>query len=72
MKDLESVQAELEADGCVVYKADEFRQLNKSGWLTPWDGYGYLHNGEWETDIDVWDKSEWDDKVYPYVCWYNK
>ena len=72
MKDLEEIQVELEADGCVVYDSKEFKRLIKEDWFTSFDGEGYLYNGSWETDISVWDKKEWNDETYPYVCWYNK
>lgn len=39
-----------------------------------YDGIGYFHDGEKETNISVFDDSltYGDVKDFPYVCWYNK
>lgn len=53
---------------------EEFCQKIANGYINSFDGGGYFHDGEIETDISVWDRSlTWDDvKEYPYICWYNK
>lgn len=58
-----------------VYTIEDFITLCDDGYITPYDGVGYFHDGDKETDIsvfnttlrpeDVWDK-------YFYIVWYNK
>lgn len=57
-----------------VMTTKEFCQSVMSGLFNSFDGDGYFHDGEKETNVSVWDRSlTWDDiKKYPYVCWYNK
>lgn len=62
MKTKEQVQNE--TDG-VVIESSKFSGFNT------FDGEGYYHDGEIETDICVWDDLSLL-KKYPYVCWYNK
>ena len=71
MKTLKQVEAEEIAD---VYTLEEFIELLNEGYIIDYDGIGYFHNGENETNISVWDHNlTWDDvKNFPYVCWYNK
>lgn len=57
-----------------IYTLNEFMDLLDDGTITSYDGWGYFHDGENETRLNVWDNSlTWDDvKDFPYVCWYNK
>ena len=57
-----------------ILTLDEFQKLVKEGTIGSSDGVGYFHDGEKETDINVWDDTlTYDDvKDYPYICWYNK
>lgn len=57
-----------------VMTTKEFCQSVMSGLFNSFDGDGYFHDGEKETNISVWNRSlTWDDiKKYPYVCWYNE
>lgn len=50
---------------------NDFLRLSSQGYLTPYDGCGFFHNGEYETNINVWSK-EANYSLYPYVVWYNK
>ena len=71
MKTLEQVKAEEFAD---VFTLNEFIEMLDEGYIIDYDGIGYFHDGEAETNISVWDNTlTWDDvKNFPYVCWYNK
>lgn len=57
-----------------IYTLNEFIDMVNKGSINSYDGNGFFHNGENETNISVWDNSlNWDDvKNFPYVCWYNK
>lgn len=71
MKTREQVQAEIQFGD--VYTFSEYCNLVAQGYLTPYDGIGYFHDGEKESNISVWNFKY--DEVwgkYPYVCWYNK
>lgn len=48
-----------------------FLECVKCRGFIEYDGYGYFHDGEKETDVSCWSNL---DKAanYPYVCWYNK
>lgn len=72
MKTIEQIKMECEYADVMTTK--EFCQAVANGYFNSFDGSGYFHDGEKETDISVWDRSlTWDDvKKYPYVCWYNK
>jgi len=72
MKTIEQIKMECEYADVMTTK--EFCQAVATGYFNSFDGSGYFHDGEKETDISVWDRSlTWDDvKKYPYVCWYNK
>lgn len=76
MKTKEQVQSEGMVAKCggAVFTFEEFFQKVKDGSLLPYDGDGYFHDGEKETQLSVWGKffSLLDLKKYPYVCWYNK
>lgn len=71
MKSVEQIKKECIGD---VFTLEEFLELINLGCINRYDGDGYFHNGENETNISVWDNNlTWDDvKNYPYVCWYNK
>lgn len=71
MKTIKQVQTDCIGD---VLTFEEFVQCVNDGALTSWDGFGFFHDGEKETEVWVFDKNlTWDDiKDYPYVCWYNK
>lgn len=72
MKTIEEVKTECEYGEVMTTK--EFYQEVANGFYNSFDGCGRFHDGEKETNINVWDRSlTWDDiKKYPYVCWYNK
>lgn len=57
-----------------VFTLDEFIECVDAGFFNSYDGDGYFHDGENETDMNVWsDNWAWNDvKDFPYVCWYNK
>lgn len=57
-----------------IFTLEEFIEAVDYGLFNRYDGRGYFHNGEEETELSVWDNTlAWDDvKDYPYVCWYNK
>ena len=72
MKTIEEVKTECKyAD---VMTKEEFLQEVTNGFYNSFDGCGYFHDGEKETNISVWDRSlTWNDiKKYPYICWYNE
>ena len=54
-----------------VMTLDEFCNYNFSSY----DGHGYFHDGDKETEVSVWnDELTYDDvrSRFPYICWYNK
>jgi len=72
MKTFDEVQAETETFGDVFLSTD-FKLAVEAGDFIPYDGMGYFHDGENETDYCVWaveDEAEFD--KYPYVIWYNR
>ena len=80
MKTIEEVKAEIAkkyggvfADDVddIVYTTAEFIEDVKRGSFNSFDGDGYFHDGEKETDISVWNRLV-NSSDYPYVCWYNK
>ena len=72
MKTLEQVQAECRYGH--VFTLNDFGTEIDDGCINEYDGIGFFHDGEKETNTSVWDRSlTWEDiKDYPYVCWYNK
>jgi len=75
MKTIEQIAAEHEIlDIGDIFTLEEFMHLHELGFITSYDGRGYFHNGENETDISVWDETITleEAKKYPYICWYNK
>lgn len=57
-----------------VYTIMEFLDLIIEGYIIPYDGIGYFHDGNNRTDKCIWNEKLFltDLKKYPYVCWYNK
>ena len=55
-----------------VYTLEEIRSYVNSEDSSQYDGNGYLHDGQKQTKISIWEINifdrEWD--KYPYVCWY--
>lgn len=76
MKTKEQIQKEGLCGECggTVFTTEEFAEYVKRGSFIPYDGFGYFHDGENETDRSVWDDSVTAEEVekYPYVCWYNR
>lgn len=72
MKSKEQVQKETKYGD--VYTLEEFIEYVEDGSFIPYDGVGYFHDGEKETDRCVWDDNVTVEEVkkYPYVCWYNR
>ncbi len=76
MKTIEQIQKETKVGD--VFTLKEFMEVVERGSINDYDGFGYFHDGEKETDInvfsDIWYEFEVDDvlKMYPYVIWYNK
>lgn len=68
------IEVQNKNDICDVLTLEDFRNYVDNGFFTDYDGVGYLHNGNKETSISVWDINLFDAKYdkYPYVCWYNK
>lgn len=58
-----------------VMEVSEFIELVKQGYFIDYDGIGYFHDGESETDVparcDVRYLESYED-TYPYVCWYGR
>ena len=79
MKTIEEIRVELDCD---VYTIEDFSDLIDNGYLISYDGNGYFHNGEQETNISVWDDSYFEgmtpDEIdaflskHPYITWYNR
>lgn len=67
------VQVQKECIG-TVYTLEEFCSLCEDNLINSCDGHGYFHDGEKETDINVFSDADtnyvW--KHYHYICWYNK
>lgn len=53
-----------------VFTTEEFWMHVEYGSFNEYDGTGYYHDGENETDLSVWNYPN--KKGMPYVCWYNK
>ena len=73
MKTRKQIQKEI--PNCTVMTLNEFIKDVKRGYLTPYDGYGYFHDGDKETDRPVmfgYGALVAANITYPYVCWYNK
>ena len=71
MKTIEQIQKEIPYGD--VYLSNQFRLDAEDGYFIPYEGVGYFHDGENETDYCVWDvKQEIEFNKYPYVVWYIK
>lgn len=76
IKTIEQIREETKVGD--VFTLKEFMEVVERGCINDYDGFGYFHDGDKETDInvfgDIWYKFEVDDvlKRYPYVIWYNK
>lgn len=70
-KTLEQIQAEID-NGDVLTFEEFFDEVGNV--FHPYNGSGYFHDGQQETDISVWSRmlSLLEIKKYPYVIWYNK
>lgn len=71
MKTFEQVEQETKWGD--VFTSADFKKEAEKGNFIPYDGNGYFHDGEKETDYCIWcveDEAEFD--KYPYVIWYNK
>lgn len=72
MKTKEEIEEENGFRG--VFESKNFLAYAQKGLFNEYDGEGYFHDGENETDLCVWDskvtKETFDE--YPYVCWYNQ
>lgn len=71
MKSIKQIKEECIGE---VFTLKEFISHTDIGLFNRYDGDGYFHDGENETNISVWDSNlAWEDvENYPYVCWYNK
>ncbi len=69
IKSIDEIQNEMEYGD--VFSSEEFKTEVENGGINEYDGIGYYHDGQKETDVSVWSKDEIDTS-YPYVCWYNK
>lgn len=72
MKTIEQVKQEIGFGN--VYTLEEFEEMLDDNVINCYDGIGFFHDGEKETELSVFDNSlTYDDvKDFPYVCWYNK
>lgn len=55
-----------------VFTGKEFVAAVKQGIINTMNGTGYYHDGEKETDIEVFADELYSIGKYPYVCWYSK
>ena len=69
MKTIAEIQKETFAH---VFTSAQFKFEVEVGNFIPYDGVGYFHDGENETDYCVWACDEKDFEKYPYVIWYNR
>lgn len=72
MKTKEEIQKKIRFGD--VFESKRFLECVDSGSFNEYDGEGYFHDGEYETDLSVWDWDVTRDTFneYPYVVWYNK
>lgn len=73
MKTKEQVKNEIDDCG-TVFTVAEFEKIVSHGCITNYDGFGYFHDGEKETEYSVFSpNTKYEDiKDMPYVIWYNK
>lgn len=76
MKTIDEIQKDCHGE---VFPIEEFIYLMGAKAIIPYDGVGYFHDGENETEFCVWDNhpggcisQEEVIEKFPYVCWYNK
>lgn len=71
IKTKEEIQEECFGD---VYTREEFLEQVRSGRINCFDGIGYYHDGNEETEISVWTSEGAFVEIseFPYICWYNK
>ena len=55
-----------------VFYTIDFKVAVDYGEFSEYDGIGYFHNGEKQTNISVWNAGYKDWEKYPYIIWYNK
>ena len=72
MKTKEQVQTEIKFGS--VFTLEEFADLVCADCINEYDGIGYFHDGEKETNIYVFNPNLTIKEMeqYPYICWYNK
>ena len=80
IKTIEQIESELTCGE--VFTTEQFTYYAEHNCINEYDGFGYFHDGEKETDFNVWDTESpiydtvttWEDLLekYPYVIWYNK
>lgn len=70
MKTKEEIQKECFG---VAYTLNEFADLIDAGCINQYDGDGFFHDGEEQTNLSVFNiLATWElIKDFPYVCWYN-
>lgn len=84
MKTLDQLKSECESwrKDC-IYPSKVVLNWIGDGFITPYDGDGYAHNGEeYLRDISIFDLIEREQDAgttfnefiekYPYIAWYNK
>ena len=80
MKTIEQVREETKIGE--VFTTEQFADYEEHNCFNEYDGFGYFHDGEKETDLSVWSTESpiydtvttWEEFLdkYPYVIWYNK
>ena len=72
MKTIEQVKKEIKFGS--VFTLEEFADLVCANCINEYDGIGYFHDGEKETNIYVFNPNLTIEemKQYSYICWYNK
>lgn len=72
MKTKEEIQEEIRFGD--VFESKKFLECVDSGCFNEYDGEGYFHTGECETNLSVWDWDVIRDTFnnFPYVVWYSK
>lgn len=73
MKPIEQIREECKHAS--IMTIDEFIGAMEAGYISPYDGIGYYHDGEKETEVKVefWKIAILNARyTYPYICWYNK
>ena len=57
-----------------VYTSAQFLHAVEDDSFNSFDGIGFFHDGDKETDLCVWDRKVTKETFlkYPFVIWYNK